>query len=57
MDVADSGLDFVGDLHKRIAIARVLVLDVVHVPIPPTKKVKTEEKGEIHREFAEAGVA
>ena len=40
-----------------IAIARVLVLDVAHVPIPPTKKVKTEEKGEIHREFAEAGVA
>ena len=52
-DVADSGLDFVGDLHKRIAMARVPVLDVVHVLTPPTKKVKTEEEGEIHHKFAE----
>jgi hypothetical protein len=34
-------------------MARVLVLDVVHVTIPPTKKVKTEEEGEVHCKFAE----
>lgn len=55
--VADSGLDCVGDLHKSVAMARVLVLDVVNVLIPTIKQVKTEEKGEIYREFAEAGVA
>jgi len=38
-------------------MARVLVLDVVNVLIPTIKQVKTEEKGEIYREFAEAGVA